>query len=132
MLHWVYGPKFDGAVPSLRWLLPGVVAVAATKIVDSGLQSVNKPQRASYAQIVGLVVTLTGLYLTLKTDGHQRGRADVDAVVHQQLFGRAVVPVAGEGRSPPSTRFHRGCSCATCRPPRRGWGISRQVKESRL
>jgi O-antigen/teichoic acid export membrane protein len=69
MLHWVYGPKFDGAVPSLRWLLPGVVAVAATKIVDSGLQSVNKPQRASYAQIVGLVVTLTGLYLTLKKWG---------------------------------------------------------------
>ena len=69
MLHWVYGPKFDGAVPSLRLLLPGVVAVAATKIVDSGLQSVNKPQRASYAQIVGLVVTLVGLYLTLKPMG---------------------------------------------------------------
>jgi antigen flippase len=69
MLHWVYGPKFDGAVPSLRLLLPGVVAVAATKIVDSGLQAVNKPQRASYAQIVGLVVTLAGLYLTLKPMG---------------------------------------------------------------
>ncbi len=69
LLHVVYGPRFDGAVPSLRLLLPGVVAVAATKIVDSGLQSVNKPQKASYAQLLGLSVTLIGLWLTLRTWG---------------------------------------------------------------
>jgi O-antigen/teichoic acid export membrane protein len=56
-------------VTSLRLLLPGVVAVAATKIVDSGLQSVNKPQKASYAQLLGLTVTLLGLWLTLRRWG---------------------------------------------------------------
>jgi antigen flippase len=69
LLHIVYGAKFDGAVTSLRLLLPGVVAVAATKIVDSGLQSVNKPQKASYAQLLGLTVTLLGLWLTLRRWG---------------------------------------------------------------
>jgi antigen flippase len=69
MLHLVYGPKFDSAVPSLRILLPGAVAMACTKIVDSGLQAVNQPMKATWAQLVGLAFTLIGLALTLKPMG---------------------------------------------------------------
>jgi len=69
LIRSVYGASFAGAVLPLRILLPGVVLMAATGIINCGLQAVNRPTMASYAQICGLVVTLIGLKMTLKPLG---------------------------------------------------------------
>lgn len=61
----VYGGAFLGSVPSLRVLLPGVVLMAGASIVSGGLLALNRPGRASYAQLTGLATTLVGLWLML-------------------------------------------------------------------
>lgn len=61
----VYGREYLPGVAPLRLLLPGVVFWSATSIVDGGLQALNRPGRASVAQLVGFFFTVVGLATTV-------------------------------------------------------------------
>ena len=65
----VYGAGFVGAISPLRILLPGAVLMAATSILSSGLQAINRPQDATLAQVCGAALTVTGLMLLLRPLG---------------------------------------------------------------
>lgn len=65
----IYGESFAGTVLPLRILLPGAVLMAATSILSSGLQSLNRPQAATVAQVGGAVVTVAGLLVLLRSYG---------------------------------------------------------------
>lgn len=85
----VYGDAFAGSVVPLRLLLPGVVLMAGASIVSGGLQALNRPGRASYAQLAGLVVTVAGLWLTLPRLGIV-GAALTSATAYAVAFGVAL------------------------------------------
>lgn len=65
----VYGPAFaDSALP-LRLLLPGAVLYAAASILLNGLYAENRPFTATLANLLGMVVTVCGLLLFLRSGG---------------------------------------------------------------
>lgn len=65
----VYGPSFaDSALP-LRLLLPGAVLYAAASILLNGLYAENRPFTATLANLLGMVVTVGGLLLFLRSGG---------------------------------------------------------------
>lgn len=65
----VYGPSFaDSALP-LRLLLPGAVLYAAASILLNGLYAENRPFTATLANLLGMLVTLAGLLLFLRSGG---------------------------------------------------------------
>ncbi|MFQ5879772.1 MAG: oligosaccharide flippase family protein [Dehalococcoidia bacterium] len=51
----LFGPEFSGAVVPLFWLLPGVVAHGASRILGSYFFAVGKPLIGSYVTLVRLV-----------------------------------------------------------------------------
>lgn len=69
LIELLYGVEFLGAVGPMRLLLPGLTAWTAAMIVTGGLNAVNKPARASLAQVGGMLVTGTGLLTLLPRYG---------------------------------------------------------------
>lgn len=65
----VYGPAFAGGILPLRLLLPGTVLLVATSVLCSGLLAATRPLSAAAAQVPGIVTTLCGLLLFLRSGG---------------------------------------------------------------
>ena len=65
LISFVYGEEFVGAVPALLLLLPGIVAYAATSILNAAVQAAGRPGSASVVQLIGMVVTVVTLILFL-------------------------------------------------------------------
>lgn len=84
----VYGPSFaDSALP-LRLLLPGAVLYAAASILLNGLYAENRPFTATLANLLGMVVTLGGLLLFLRSGGILAA-AIVSTVAYTLVFATA-------------------------------------------
>lgn len=65
----IYGPEFADSVLPLRILLPGCVLFAAAAVLWSGLNAANRPFTAAAAQVGGIVVTIVGLLIFLRSGG---------------------------------------------------------------
>jgi O-antigen/teichoic acid export membrane protein len=69
LLGVIYGDDFRDAAEPLRLILPGAVLFAASSIVGAGLYAAGKPFTATLAQLAGMVVTVAGLAIFLRSGG---------------------------------------------------------------
>lgn len=69
LVETVYGSEFESSVTLVRLLMPGAVCYATAFILIAGLSSRNQPIRGTVAQCAGMLVTLCGLVLFLKSNG---------------------------------------------------------------
>jgi O-antigen/teichoic acid export membrane protein len=78
----VYGSAFAGSVGLIRLLLPGTVMYVAAYTLWQGLYAAGKPFSAALAQLVGMVVTIAGLFLTLPGGGGITAAAIVSSLAY--------------------------------------------------
>jgi O-antigen/teichoic acid export membrane protein len=69
LLGLVYGDQFRDAAEPLVLILPGAVLFAGSSILAAGVLAVGRPFTATFAQILGMVVTVTGLFVFLRRGG---------------------------------------------------------------
>ncbi len=69
LLGLVYGDDFRDAAEPLLLLLPGAVLFAGSSIVTAGLYAANRPFTATVTQLLGMIVTVVGLLVFLRTGG---------------------------------------------------------------
>jgi O-antigen/teichoic acid export membrane protein len=69
LLGLVYGASFRDAAEPLLLLLPGAVLFAGSSILAAGIYAAGRPFTATVAQVLGMVVTVAGLLIFLRTGG---------------------------------------------------------------
>jgi O-antigen/teichoic acid export membrane protein len=69
LISLVYGGEFRDAAEPLRLILPGAVLFAGSTMVSAGLYAAGRPFTATLAQLLGTVVTVTGLVAFLDSGG---------------------------------------------------------------
>jgi O-antigen/teichoic acid export membrane protein len=69
LLGFVYGDDFRDAAESLVLLLPGAVLFAGSSILGAGLYAAGRPFTATIPQLIGMVVTVAGLFAFLRIGG---------------------------------------------------------------
>jgi O-antigen/teichoic acid export membrane protein len=69
LLGFVYGDDFRDAAEPLLLLLPGAVLFAGSSILGAGLYAAGRPFTATLAQLLGMVVTVVGLFAFLRIGG---------------------------------------------------------------
>jgi O-antigen/teichoic acid export membrane protein len=65
----VYGDSFRDAAEPLLLLLPGVVLFAGSSILAAGIAAAGRPFTATFAQLLGMAVTVVGLFVFLRSGG---------------------------------------------------------------
>ena len=65
----VYGDSFRDAAEPLLLLLPGVVLFAGSSILAAGVYAAGRPFTATFAQLLGMAVTVVGLFVFLRSGG---------------------------------------------------------------
>ena len=65
----LFGTRFAGAVLACRILLPGTLFLGLRQVLYEGARALGKPTVPSYAEGVGTLVTVVGLYLLLPRFG---------------------------------------------------------------
>jgi O-antigen/teichoic acid export membrane protein len=69
LLGVVYGDDFRDAAEPLLLILPGAVLFAGSSILAAGVYAAGYPFTATIAQVIGMVVTVVGLFVFLRTGG---------------------------------------------------------------
>ncbi len=69
LLGFVYGDDFRDAAEPLLLILPGAVLFAGSSILGAGIYAAGRPFTATFAQLLGMVVTVVGLFAFLRTGG---------------------------------------------------------------
>jgi O-antigen/teichoic acid export membrane protein len=69
LLGLVYGNEFRDAAEPLLLLLPGAVLFAGASILGAGLFAAGRPFTATVPQLIGMVVTVAGLFTLLRIGG---------------------------------------------------------------
>jgi O-antigen/teichoic acid export membrane protein len=69
LLELVYGDSFRDASEPLLLLLPGAVLFAGSSILAAGVYAAGRPFTATFGQLVGMAVTVVGLFVFLRTGG---------------------------------------------------------------
>jgi O-antigen/teichoic acid export membrane protein len=69
LLGIVYGDRFRDAAEPLLLLLPGAVLFAGSAILGAGVYAAGRPFTATFAQLIGMVVTIAGLLIFLSGGG---------------------------------------------------------------
>jgi O-antigen/teichoic acid export membrane protein len=69
LLGLVYGDDFRDAAEPLLLILPGAVLFAGSSILGAGIYAAGRPFTATVTQILGMVVTIAGLFIFLRTGG---------------------------------------------------------------
>ncbi len=90
LVHVVFGASFDGSVGALRLLLPGSVLYAVALVLVSGLYAANRPFTAACVQGTGLVITVAGLLIFLRSGGIEAAAA-VSTAAYATVFACALV-----------------------------------------
>jgi O-antigen/teichoic acid export membrane protein len=90
LLGLVYGSGFRDAASALRLLLPGAVLFAGSSILSAGVYAAGRPFIASLAQLLGLVVTVVGLLVFLRSGGI-RAAAIVSTASYTTVFVTTVL-----------------------------------------
>jgi O-antigen/teichoic acid export membrane protein len=110
LLPLLFGPQFREAVPATIILLIGTVILGCNYILSDGLRGLGYPLIPSIAELAGLVVTVGGLLLVLRTLGIL-GAAWVSlASYNTTLLGLtlALVHFSWQARSHKSTKVMNG------------------------
>jgi O-antigen/teichoic acid export membrane protein len=81
VLPLVFGHRFEPSVAPTLILLPGTVAWAVTLVSIQIGNALNRPQYGSVAQVIGVVITITGLILLVPRYGIA-GAAIVSSVTY--------------------------------------------------
>jgi O-antigen/teichoic acid export membrane protein len=69
LLGLVYGDDFRGAADPLLLILPGAVLFAGSSILNAGIYAAGYPFTSTLTQVAGMVVTVVGLFVFLRTGG---------------------------------------------------------------
>jgi O-antigen/teichoic acid export membrane protein len=69
LLGFVYGDEFRDAAEPLMLILPGAVLFAGSSILGAGVYAAGRPFTATLAQLLGMIVTVAGLFAFLRTGG---------------------------------------------------------------
>jgi O-antigen/teichoic acid export membrane protein len=69
LLGLVYGDAFRDAAEPLLLILPGAVLFAGASILGAGIYAAGRPFTATLVQLLGMVVTIVGLFVFLRTGG---------------------------------------------------------------
>jgi O-antigen/teichoic acid export membrane protein len=69
LVTFLFGSRFSGAVLACRILLPGTLFLGLRQVLYEGARALGKPAVPSYAEGVGTLVTIVGLYLLLPRFG---------------------------------------------------------------
>ena len=69
LLGLVYGDDFRDAAEPLLLLLPGAVLFAGSAILAAGVYAAGRPFTATLVQLLGMAVTVVGLFVFLRTGG---------------------------------------------------------------
>lgn len=69
LLGLVYGDDFREAAEPLLLLLPGAVLFAGSAILAAGVYAAGRPFTATLVQLLGMAVTVVGLFVFLRTGG---------------------------------------------------------------
>jgi O-antigen/teichoic acid export membrane protein len=104
----VYGDSFRDAAEPLLLLLPGVVLFAGSSILAAGVYAAGRPFTATFAQLLGMAVTVVGLLVFLRTGGITAA-AIVSTVSYATVFMAMLVAYKAVSDTPwrallPSTR----------------------------
>jgi O-antigen/teichoic acid export membrane protein len=86
----VYGHSFQAGATALVLLLPGCVLIACSQVLWSGLNAVNRPLMSAATQVPGIVITVVGLSLLLRSDGIDAAAA-ISSVAYAAIFFSAFV-----------------------------------------
>ena len=85
LIQLLLGPRFAGSVVACRILLPGTIALGLNQVLYSGANAMGMPSLPSYAEGVGLAVTVVGLALLVGRYGYL-GAAVVSSVAYTTSF----------------------------------------------
>jgi O-antigen/teichoic acid export membrane protein len=69
LLGLVYGDQFRDAADPLLLILPGAVLFAGSSILNAGIYAAGRPFTATVTQLLGMVVTVVGLFVFLRSGG---------------------------------------------------------------
>jgi O-antigen/teichoic acid export membrane protein len=69
LVMFLFGSRFSGAVLACRILLPGTLFLGLRQVLYEGARALGRPAVPSYAEGVGTLVTVVGLYLLLPRFG---------------------------------------------------------------
>jgi len=69
LLGLVYGDDFRDAADPLLLILPGAVLFAGSSILGAGIYAAGRPFTATVTQGLGMLVTIAGLFIFLRTGG---------------------------------------------------------------
>jgi O-antigen/teichoic acid export membrane protein len=69
LLGAVYGDDFRDAADPLLLILPGAVLFAGSSILNAGIYAAGYPFTSTLTQVAGMVVTIVGLFVFLRTGG---------------------------------------------------------------
>lgn len=69
LLGLVYGDAFRDAAEPLLLILPGAVLFAGASILGAGIYAAGRPFTATLVQLVGMAVTIVGLFIFLRIGG---------------------------------------------------------------
>ena len=69
LLGLVYGDDFRDAAEPLVLILPGAVLFAGSSILGAGIYAAGRPFTATVTQVLGMLVTIVGLLIFLRTGG---------------------------------------------------------------
>lgn len=89
-LELVYGRDFGEAATTLRLLLPGTVLLAAASVLVAGLYAAGRPGLSTIVQAGGLVVTVVGLLVFVRSGGITAA-AIVSTAAYGTVFVAALV-----------------------------------------
>lgn len=59
LIPWVFGSEFQASVIPFLLLLPGIVAITITKLINANLSGIGLPQYAAYTSAIVLAATIT-------------------------------------------------------------------------
>jgi O-antigen/teichoic acid export membrane protein len=86
----VYGDSFRDAAEPLLLLLPGVVLFAGSSILAAGVYAAGRPFTATFAQLLGMAVTVVGLFVFLRSGGITAA-AIVSTVSYATVFAAMLI-----------------------------------------
>jgi O-antigen/teichoic acid export membrane protein len=90
LLGFVYGGEFRAASDSLVLLLPGAVLFAGAAILNAGIYAAGRPFTATFAQLLGMLVTIVGL-VTFLGSGGVTAAAIVSSASYATIFVASLV-----------------------------------------
>jgi len=90
LLGVVYGDDFRDAAEPLLLILPGAVLFAGSSIATAGIYAAGRPFTATLTQVLGMVVTVVGLSVFLRSGGI-RAAALVSTTSYATVFLASVV-----------------------------------------